>query len=91
MQTDRRSFLKQSLLGGAAALAVPWSLARTRAAESAVAASGFTRRVALTAGNDRADLALQGLKLFDKSIAAAIGNKRVKPKICKSSSFGKRR
>lgn len=77
MQIDRRSFLKHSLLGGAAALAVPWSLARTRAAESAALPSGFTSRVALTAGNDRADLAFQGLKQLDKAIAAAIGNKRV--------------
>ena len=77
MQTNRRSFLKQSLLGSAAALAVPWSLARILAAESAATSAGFTSRVALTAGNDRADLAFQGLKQFDKAIAAAIGNKRV--------------
>jgi uncharacterized protein (DUF362 family) len=34
-------------------------------------------RVALTAGEDRADIAFKALKTFEKEIAAAIGNKRV--------------
>ena len=34
-------------------------------------------RVALTTGEDRADIAFKALKTFDKEIAAAIGNKKV--------------
>ena len=40
-------------------------------------ATGTAGKVALTAGNDRADLAFQGLRTFEKQIAAAIGNKRI--------------
>ena len=75
--TSRRNFLKTSLLGGAAALAA-WRLRPAWAAQAAPAAAGkFTSRVALTAGNDRANLAFQALEPFRKEIAAAIGNKRV--------------
>jgi uncharacterized protein (DUF362 family) len=83
---DRRTFFRASLLGGAA-LAMPWSLSRTLAAAietapkpSAAApasAAGMTSRVAVTAGEDRADLAFQALKPFSKQIATAIGGKRV--------------
>ncbi|MGA2555755.1 MAG: DUF362 domain-containing protein [Verrucomicrobiota bacterium] len=73
--------MKTSLLGGAAALAA-WRLPAARAAagvggDSAAAAGQFTSRVALTAGNDRANLAFKALEPFKKEIAAAIGNKRV--------------
>jgi uncharacterized protein (DUF362 family) len=37
----------------------------------------ITSRVALIAGDDRADLAFQGLKKFEREIVAAIGSKRV--------------
>jgi uncharacterized protein (DUF362 family) len=83
---DRRNFFKASLLGGAA-LAMPWSTRRALAAASEPAAklitaapatsAGFTSRVAVTAGEDRADLAFQALKPFSKQIATAIGDKRV--------------
>lgn len=78
---DRRHFFKASLLGGAA-LALPWgaTLARAAAAETSAvptSATKLTSRVAVTAGEDRADLAFQALKPFSKQIAAAIGNKRV--------------
>lgn len=76
LSTNRREFLKRSLMGSAAALAAPWSLSRALSAESAPA-QAFTSRVALTTGDDRAQLAFQGLKRFEKQIAAAIGNKRV--------------
>ncbi|HWH68240.1 MAG TPA: DUF362 domain-containing protein [Candidatus Sulfotelmatobacter sp.] len=75
-QTSRRHFLKSTLLGGAAAL-VPWSLPRSFAAEAGLASNQLTSRVALNAGDDRADVAFKGLKAFEKQIAAAIGNKRV--------------
>ena len=39
--------------------------------------TGFTSRVAVTTGEDRADLAFQALKPFATQIATAIGNKRV--------------
>jgi uncharacterized protein (DUF362 family) len=83
---DRRNFFKASLLGGAA-LAMPWSVSRTLAAagEQAVkpattgpaSGAGLASRVAVTAGEDRADLAFQALKPFSRQIASAIGNKRV--------------
>jgi uncharacterized protein (DUF362 family) len=77
---DRRTFIRTSLLGGVA-LAMPWSATRTLAAAAEPApkpgAAGLTSRVAVTAGEDRADLAFQALKPFSKQIAAAIGRKRV--------------
>lgn len=74
--TTRREFVRKALFGGAAALAAPWCLSRAFAAEAAVA-ERFTSRVALTAGEDRADLAFKGLKTFENQIAKAIGSKRV--------------
>lgn len=73
--------MKTSLLGGAAALAA-WRLPAARAAagaggDSPAAAGQFTSRVALTAGNDRANLAFKALEPFKNEIAAAIGSKRV--------------
>ena len=82
---DRRSFFKTSLLGGVA-LALPWSARRVLAAATQPATEpatgpgstlGRTSRVALTAGEDRADLAFQALRPFSQQIAAAIGDKRV--------------
>jgi uncharacterized protein (DUF362 family) len=77
--------LKASLLGGAA-LALPGSAFRTLAAATQPAtepaagpasAMGRTSRVAVTAGEDRADLAFRALQPFSRQIAAAIGGKRV--------------
>ncbi|MGA2866747.1 MAG: DUF362 domain-containing protein [Verrucomicrobiota bacterium] len=76
-QTTRRHFLRASLLGGAGALCVPWALRRALAAGPDTATGRVISRVALTAGDDRADLAFKGLQAFKQSIAAAIGNKRV--------------
>ena len=81
--TSRRDFLKTSLFGSATAL-VAGRLTSTWAEESAAsiaavtpAAEKATSRVALTAGNDRANLAFRSLEPFKKEIAAAIGDKRV--------------
>jgi uncharacterized protein (DUF362 family) len=74
IHTNRRHFLRTSFIGGLAALSGPWVL-RSMAAEAASAA--FSSRVALTTGEDRARLAFDGMKLFEKQIAQAIGNKRV--------------
>jgi len=74
--SNRRQFLKTSLMGGATLLATRWSV--SRAFVPAVPKVEPARsRVALTAGEDRADLAYRGLKTFDKQLAAAIGNRRV--------------
>jgi len=77
---DRRCFLKASLLGGAA-LAMPWGVHRSLAAQAESvgkpAAGGLASRVAVAAGEDRADLAFQALKPFARPIAAAIGKKRI--------------
>lgn len=72
--TSRRSFLKTSLLGGLAAATATRFPSLARAAETSAQPSS---RVALTAGNDRADNVFQGLRLFQKEIAQAIGNRRV--------------
>jgi uncharacterized protein (DUF362 family) len=78
--TSRRTFLKTSLLGGAALAA--WRLPSARAADAAPAAAPaatgkFTSRVSLAAGDDRANIAFKSLEPFKTEIAAAIGNKRV--------------
>jgi len=83
---DRRNFFKASLLGGAV-LALPWGAGRTLAAAGGTAAepgatgpvssAGLASRVAVTAGEDRADLAFRALRPFAKQIAKAIGDKRV--------------
>ena len=74
---SRRQFLKASLLGGAAAFAAPWSAPRALGEAAASASPGPASQVALTSGNDRAELAFRGLKAFERSVAAAIGDKRV--------------
>jgi len=78
-QNSRRSFLKTSLFGGAAAIAaskLPAAMAAP-VAPAAAAASSATSRVSLAAGDDRAKIAFDSLTPFKKEIAAAIGNKRV--------------
>lgn len=77
MQSNRRQFLKRSLLGSAAAVAASWTWPSALAAGTGATERKLTNRVALTAGEDRADLAFKGLRAFEKTLAAAIGNKRV--------------
>jgi uncharacterized protein (DUF362 family) len=76
LETNRRQFLKSSLLSGAAAITTPWISFGLFGAETVPPARPGTR-VALTTGPDRADLAFQGLKPFAPEIAAAIGNRQV--------------
>ena len=52
-------------------------LAAAEPSAAPAASAGRLSRVAVTAGEDRADLAFQGLKQFAGQIAAAIGDKRV--------------
>jgi uncharacterized protein (DUF362 family) len=54
---------------------MPSAWAATAAPEAA--AGGFTSRVSLAAGDDRANIAFKSLEPFKKEIAAAIGSKRV--------------
>ena len=75
--TSRRNFLKTSLIGGSAAVvALRLPSARNGVVAPAVKRQ-FTSRVALTSGEDRANLAFKALEPFKKEIAAAIGDKRV--------------
>jgi len=78
---SRRSFLKTSLFGGAAAIAaakLPMALPAVLAAEvDPEGARGAASRVSLVAGDDRANIAFKSLEPFKREIAAAIGNKRV--------------
>lgn len=77
MQTNRRSFLKTSILGGAAVFTGPWVMPKAIAAENLLAAAQTGSHVALTAGKGRAELCFEGLQRFRSRIAAAIDNKRV--------------
>jgi uncharacterized protein (DUF362 family) len=74
--TNRRDFLKAALLGTvAAAAASPFrALGQVQPATGSAATAS---RVAVMAGNERADLVFRGLKAFEKEIAQAIGNRRV--------------
>jgi uncharacterized protein (DUF362 family) len=86
-ELTRRHFLKAAIVSSAAAAATRWGMhpAMAAAAEPApsptavpaAAPSARPSRVALTTGEDRANIAFQGLKSFEKEIAAAIGDKRV--------------
>ena len=72
--TCRRDFLKTSLLGGLACAAGRFALpARAAGAPSAALGS----RVALTAGDDRADNVFRGLSEFRDQIARSIAGRRV--------------
>jgi len=75
LPNSRRNFLKLSLLAGAGALAAPW-VVRETIAGTEKPAPGLTR-VALTTGEDRADLAFQALRPFAREVSRAIGRKRV--------------
>lgn len=68
---SRRQFLKTSFFGGLAALAAP------RLASVARAAEPTPSQVALTTGDNRADMTFRALRNFSEQIAKAIGNRRV--------------
>ncbi|HTL18978.1 MAG TPA: DUF362 domain-containing protein [Patescibacteria group bacterium] len=75
-QTNRRDFLRTSLLG-VGVIASRWSMCRSFGAGAAFPRLDISSRVAVTAGNDRAALAFDGLKPFQKQIARAIGSRQV--------------
>jgi uncharacterized protein (DUF362 family) len=69
----RRAFLKKSILGTAGVTAA-W---RMTALGDLVRADALPSRVVMTKGDDRADNAFRAMQMLKKSIATAIGNKRV--------------
>ncbi len=83
----RRAFLRSTIAGTLAAAAgarwlraaPPEQPAQPTAARPALAATpaGPRSRVALTAGEDRAENVFRGLSMFRRQIAEAIGNRRV--------------
>ena len=75
--TNRRNFIKLTMLSGAGVAVAPWVPIRSRAVEMSPAAKTISSRVALTTGNERAELVFKGLRGFEKSIATAIGQKQV--------------
>jgi uncharacterized protein (DUF362 family) len=78
MSVQRRDFLKAALAGGAASIAAAQLGRLATAAEAAAEAPAKPlARVALTTGDQRADIAFRGMKEFQKEIAQAIGNRRV--------------
>ena len=86
---SRRKFLKNTIFGGAAAVAAanlpaawagqaaPAAKSSSSSAATPAARSAGTAKVSLANGNDRADIAFKSLEPFKAEIAAAIGNKRV--------------
>jgi uncharacterized protein (DUF362 family) len=72
---SRRQFLKTSVLGGIAALTCS-PLRHLEAAAPAPVQSSASR-VALTAGNERADIVYRGLNAFKQQITRAIGDRRI--------------
>ena len=75
--TNRRNFLKTSFLAGAGAWAAHWRAPAALASSLSSEPVAGPVHVALTSGEDRAELAFRALLPFRKSIARAIGNKQV--------------
>ena len=70
---NRRNFLKTSVIGGIAATCIrPFE-----AFASIGKMNQLSSRVALTTGDNRADMAFRALKPFSKQIAQAIGNEEL--------------
>jgi len=69
----RRDFLKTSLIGGVAATC----MGSLNAFASTEKQESYSSKVALTAGDNRADMAFRALKPFSQEISRAIGNRRV--------------
>jgi uncharacterized protein (DUF362 family) len=70
---SRRNFLKTSIIGGVAAACIkPYDILASLAPPGQ-----FPAAVALTSGDNRADLVFRALKPFSEQIAGSIGNRRV--------------
>src|ERR1039458_7018141 len=77
-RNSRRSFLKTSMLGGAAALAATklGGVAKAVGPPPVTPPVNPVSRVSLAAGDDRANIAFKSLEPFKREIAAAIGTKQ---------------
>ena len=76
IQTSRRGFIRNIIVGGLAGSLAPGFESLAMAAES-VAPKAPSSKVALTAGNDAVANIFNALQPFREQIARAIGNKRV--------------
>ena len=74
--SNRRDFLRASLLGGLAAVGTPVLAGFVHAADGPATLKP-TSRVALFHGDDRADIAFRALKVHEQAVSRAIGNRRV--------------
>jgi hypothetical protein len=74
--SNRRDFLRASLLGGLAAVGTPRLARLVHAADESTTLKP-TSRVALFHGDDRADIAFRALKAHEQAVSRAIGNRRV--------------
>ncbi len=74
--SNRRDFLRTSLLGGLAAVGTP-HFARLVHAAAEPGAPKPSSRVSLFHGDDRADIALRALKVHENELSRAIGSRRV--------------
>jgi hypothetical protein len=70
---SRRNFLKTSLIGGVAVTCIN----PVRSFASYGGQSSLSTQVALTSGDNRADMAFRALQPFAKQIKQSIGNKLV--------------
>jgi uncharacterized protein (DUF362 family) len=78
MNIDRRHFLRNSLIGGVGlSLIKPTNLFASQPAISPLSPSDALAKVALSSGDNRADLAFRALKPFSEQIKRDIGNRRV--------------
>ena len=70
---SRRNFLRTSIIGSVAATCInPFDTFAMQESRNS-----YTSRVALTTGDNRADMAFRALQPFSKEIAQAIGNRRI--------------
>jgi len=74
---SRRNFLRTSLIGGVAVAYLNPVRTFGSAGRNYGNQNAFTSRVALTTGDNRADLVFRGLEPFSKQIKSAIGEKMV--------------
>ena len=74
--SNRRDFLRASLLGGLTAVGTPRFARFVQAADGPTTLKP-TSRVALFHGDDRADIAFRALKVHEQAVSRAIGNRRV--------------
>jgi uncharacterized protein (DUF362 family) len=80
---NRRNFLKTSIIGGvAAAYLRPFDTFASMGTQES-----FSSRVALTTGDNRADMVFRALQPFSKQVTQAVGNRRVvlKPNMVSTS------